>query len=395
MRRQVGARRSIGRAGMFSATAVGVVALLMVAAPDTGTLAVSSRLVAAAADGAGAQHALTATGAPTSTTTSTASSVGSSRLAHAAGAHARSGTAAPSTTTSTSSDGASRRGSGSTAAPEKVYGTQPGSGSTSTTLSANASACQGTTPLGLPGTWNCTFDDEFNGTSLNTNTWVPQETASSGYVNGATACYVNSPDTISVSGGYLNLTARQVAPFSCPDGSNTFTTSYEAGMVSTSGLFDQTYGAYEVNAKLPASVIQGLQETFWLYPQTLTYGPWPDSGEIDFAEYYSDFPGLDVPYIHYSQSSTDLNATSYSCVINQNAFNTYGVDWTPTSLTVLYNGTPCLVDTPSTGSEPFDQPFFIALTQALGVGTNAFTPGVTELPATTQIDWVRAWEPAS
>ena len=50
---------------------------------------------------------------------------------------------------------------------------------------------------------------------------------------------------------------------------------------------------------------------------------------------------------------------------------------------------------PSTGSEPFDQPFFIALTQALGVGTNHFTPGTTELPATTQIDWVRAWAPAS
>ena len=40
-----------------------------------------------------------------------------------------------------------------------------------------APACQGTTPLGLPGTWNCTFDDEFNGTTLNTNNWVPQETA--------------------------------------------------------------------------------------------------------------------------------------------------------------------------------------------------------------------------
>jgi beta-glucanase (GH16 family) len=303
-----------------------------------------------------------------------------------------SGTSAPSRTTSTAGQaGGSQSG---TAAPEKVYGKQPGSGS-STTITATASACQGTTPLGVPGTWNCSFDDEFNGTTLNTNNWVPQQTGASGYVNGATACYVDSPDTISVAGGYLNLTALQVAPFTCQDGSNSFSTSYEAGMVSTSGLFDQTYGTYEVNAKLPPSVIQGLQETFWLYPQTLTYGAWPASGEIDFAEFYSQFPGLDVPYIHYSQSSTDLNATAYDCVINQNAFNTYGVDWTPTSITVLYNGTPCLVDTPSTGSEPFNQPFFIALTQALGVGTNAFTPGVTELPATTQIDWVRAWQPAT
>jgi len=268
---------------------------------------------------------------------------------------------------------------------------------TTTTEPSGASdpTCQGSNPLGLPGSWDCTFDDEFNGTSLNTNNWTPQVTAASGYVNGATACYADSPNTISVGGGYLSLTALQVAPFTCQDGSNSFTTSYEAGMVSTSGLFDQTYGAFEVNAKLPPSVVEGLQETMWLYPQTLTYGAWPDSGEIDFAEFYSEFPGLDVPYIHYADSSTDPNVTSYDCLINQDAFNTYGVDWTPTSITVLYNGQPCLVDTPSTGGEPFNQPFFIALTQALGVGTNAFTPETTQLPATTEIDWVRAWAPAS
>jgi hypothetical protein len=35
----------------------------------------------------------------------------------------------------------------------------------------------------------------------------------------------------------------------------------------------------------------------------------------------------------------------------------------------------------------------IALTQALGVGTNAFS-AATALPATTQVDWVRAWSPS-
>jgi beta-glucanase (GH16 family) len=311
-------------------------------------------------------------------------------------------------TTSTGSNGSGFRSrAGADAGPSGAATTAGrAGGATSTSNSGLAAplavaaqspvpACQGTTPLGLPGGWTCTFDDEFNGTSLNTNVWVPQETAASGYLNGASACYVNSPDTISVSGGYLNLSVRQVDPFTCPDGSNSFTTSYEAGMVSTYGLFDQTYGAFEVSAKLPPAEIAGLQETFWLYPQNLTYGAWPASGEIDFAEFYSDFPGLDVPYIHYSQSSTDPNATAYDCLINQDAFNTYGVEWTPTSITVLYNGQPCLVDTPSTGSQPFDQPFFIALTQALGVGSDAFLPGTTPLPDTTEVDWVRAWTPAA
>jgi beta-glucanase (GH16 family) len=368
---------------MFSATAAAVVALLVVAAPDTGTLARSSRLAAGPETLAGTPSA------PVPAPASPVPPAGASRLAPESPSGTQPAPTAATTTTSVLA-GAPALAAG----PEKIYGRQPAATPPAPT-SEVASGCQGTTPLGLPGTWNCTFDDEFNGTTLNTNNWVPQVTASSGFVNGATACYVDNPGTISVSGGDLNLTAQQVAPFTCPDGSNSFTTSYEAGMVSTSGLFDQTYGAFEVSAKLPPSVVEGLQETMWLYPQNLTYGAWPASGEIDFAEFYSEFPGLDVPYIHYSQSSTDPNVTSFDCLIDQDSFNTYGVDWTPTAITVLYNGQPCLVDHPSTGSQPFDQPFFIALTQALGVGTNAFAPGVTELPATTQIDWVRAWSPAS
>jgi hypothetical protein len=47
---------------------------------------------------------------------------------------------------------------------------------------------------------------------------------------------------------------------------------------------------------------------------------------------------------------------------------------------------------PETQPEPFNQPFFINLTQALGIGTNNFIPGVTPLPATTEIQYVRVWQ---
>jgi beta-glucanase (GH16 family) len=261
-------------------------------------------------------------------------------------------------------------------------------GATTTTPPPN---CQDTNPLGMPGNWSCTFDDEFNGSSLDTSVWVPQLTASSGFIAGPD-CYVDTPQTISVSGGYLNLSVVPDPNFKCV---GKYTSNYLAGMVSTTGKFTQTYGAFEVNAKLPAATVGGLQETFWLYHQTNNYGPGAASGEIDFAEFYSAYPTLDIPAIHYSKSSTDPNATTYKCAITPNQFNTYGVDWTPTSITILYNGQVCLVDHPTTGSVPFDKPFFIALTQALGlVGVNALT-AKTPLPATTQVDWVRAWAPAS
>jgi len=170
-------------------------------------------------------------------------------------------------------------------------------------------------------------------------------------------CYVDNPSTISESGGYLDLSVvQEAAPVSCADG---YSTPFEAGMVSTYGKFNQTYGAFEVNAELPASVAKGLQETFWLYPQTLTYGAWPHSGETDFAEFYSQYPTLDVPYIHYTEAASgDPNVTAYNCTINQGQFNTYGMDWQPGTLTIYLNGNVCLVDHPNPAAplaspEPF------------------------------------------
>jgi beta-glucanase (GH16 family) len=253
------------------------------------------------------------------------------------------------------------------------------------------------------GVWQCSFDDEFSGTTLNGQNWVAQQTVNSGFTTGAgsaVACYVNRPNNVSEAGGHLNLTVRKEAqPFSCPSPVGSFATQYTAGMVSTYRLFTQSYGLFEVSAKLPAVTVRGLQETLWLWPANdIKYGAWPRSGEIDFAEFYSQYPTLDVPYIHYNAAKPDPNVTSYNCTIaDESQFHTYGVQWTSSSITVLYDGKTCLVDrwmpaAPLVSPAPFNQPFLIALTQALGVSTNSFVPGTTPLPATTQIDWVRVWK---
>ena len=62
-------------------------------------------------------------------------------------------------------------------------------------------------------------------------------------------CYVNNPNTISVSGGYLNLSGSRCRPFRLRRAATR--SPYQAGMVTTRSLFTQTYGAFEVNAKLP------------------------------------------------------------------------------------------------------------------------------------------------
>lgn len=143
----------------------------------------------------------------------------------------------------------------------------------------------------------------------------------------------------------------------------------------------------------------------WLYPEDQTlYGPWPDSGEIDLGEFYSDYPADDVPAVHFPGSTNDPNATATNGCTDAGAtaarqFNTYALSWTPTTLTTYFNGEPCTTDvygpyvtSPDAAPQPFNQPFFLAFTQAFGMNSSdTFQPG-TPLPATTKIDWVRVWQ---
>jgi beta-glucanase (GH16 family) len=261
------------------------------------------------------------------------------------------------------------------------------------------------------GTWQCSFDDEFAGTTLDASKWTVQTTAASGFTAGPT-CFVDDTDNISVASGTLNLTVRkEAAPFTCKSSLKNFTTQYTSGSVNGFGKFSQTYGRFEVRAKLPAATVKGLQETLWLWPvNPLKYGRWPGSGEIDFGEFYSSAAGWNIPYIHYNSTTAkgDWNTNSnvftalpapyaqpgMNCRIDQSAFNTYTVIWQPGQITLQVNGNNCIVNNYTasglTGGAPFDQPFFMALTQGLGIGTNAFD-SATPLPATTQVDYVRMW----
>jgi beta-glucanase (GH16 family) len=249
------------------------------------------------------------------------------------------------------------------------------------------------------GTWTCTFDEEFNGTSLDKSRWLPITTAANGRADGP-ACWVDSPNNISVSGGTLNLTVRKEAqPFTCKSPKGDFTAQYTTGQVATYSKFAQTYGRFAVRASFPASTIAGLQSSLWLWPQNnIASGL---TGEIDIAEEYSIGADRAVPYLHYAYDPTTVNAATGTNVVTNNycmvkdvhAFHEYVLEWTPTTMKILFDNKTCMVDHFQTlGASPFNQPFFVTLTQALGVGANSYVPGSTPLPATTRVDWVRAWK---
>lgn len=258
------------------------------------------------------------------------------------------------------------------------------------------------------GRWVCTFDDEFDASTgdanaLHTSWWTPEITATSDAFTtgppGHYVCYVNSPQNISVSGGALHLTVRKATsqPFTC----GPYQTQYTGGMVTTHYGFHQTYGRFEIRALLPQATVAGLDEALWMWPlNDKLYGSWPGSGEIDISETWSQAQTEAVPWIHYNFDPSNVNPSIHTntyhsaCQISPSERNVYAMTWSPGNITVTINGKACLVDNyvPSgelRSPEPFNQPFFILLTQGLDRG--AFNPLTAPLPATLSVDYVRAW----
>ena len=237
--------------------------------------------------------------------------------------------------------------------------------------------------------WDCTFAEDFSGSALDRTTWTAETSMTSGE-GGALACYVDDKSTVSVGGGALQLSVRKASkPLTC-DGQRG---RYAAGSVSTFWRFSQQHGRFEARMRNTATTAPGLQEAFWLWPDVRqSTGTWPAAGEIDVAETYSQHPSLAIPFLHYTADDNGgpvpgLN-TAWDCIAQRGEWNTYTLVWDAERLEVQVNDRTCLVNT--SGDPAFQKSYILALTQGLGSGTNAYAGGAP-MPASMQVDYVRAW----
>jgi beta-glucanase (GH16 family) len=251
-------------------------------------------------------------------------------------------------------------------------------------------------PNGEP--WQCTFADDFGGTALDSAKWQPLTTESTN-LRGDGDCWVGDSKNIAVGDGFLRLTSlREDKAFTCTKADGTTDQSQiSSGSVSSYGRFAQAYGRWDIRARFPEVTLPGSQGALWLTPQSDSYGAWPASGEIDIAEYYSLYPDRVVPYVHYKPSSADTTLTNTRCYVPDPwNFHTYSMTWSAGRIVITIDGVTCVdhkihAANPLSGSQPFDQPFVVNLTQAMGVGMNAPIAG-TPLPLTTEVDYVHVWK---
>jgi beta-glucanase (GH16 family) len=244
--------------------------------------------------------------------------------------------------------------------------------------------------------WECTFDDEFDGDALDRDKWTAGQTAVSGITNGTGGCYRDRPWTVSVGNGALRLHAERLTQqVLCRSPLGDFPTDLVSATVSTRGKFSQTYGRFAFRAKLPSLRVAGAHSTMWLYPDKHTYGAWPLSGEIDVAEWYSVLSDRIFPSLHYVDGLKNV-VTGMDATIDPGRFHTYEVEWTATSMRFSYDGiltyeTNWSPLAPLVGSQPFDKPFNVVLTQAWGGLWNAISDD-TPRKVSMYVDWVRVWK---
>lgn len=258
--------------------------------------------------------------------------------------------------------------------------TQPASGGSTANCGTSITKSDGTQ-------WQCTFQDEFDGTKLS-STWeeIPYGLGDS--------CLYNDPQHVRVANGNLELIATR--------NSNTdycFTQwglRYTGGGIQSQGQFAQKYGRFEIRAKFPKG--DGFWPAFWLLPGDDSY-----DGEIDILESYGgrveqggdvgDFT-LHVPAAGPGPQKTCRISPDYS-----SDYHTYTFEWKQGNMKAYYDGKLCAdfsgLGEPNGTNPPafpatFDKPYHILLNLAV----QPWWPPTssTQLPATMQVDYVRVWK---
>jgi beta-glucanase (GH16 family) len=239
--------------------------------------------------------------------------------------------------------------------------------------------------------WNIVWDDEFNGTSINTNIWTFENGNNNGWGNQELEYYTDSTNNAYVDGnGLLHIVVLQQS-------TNGF--DYTSARMKTEGLYNTpVYGRFQWRAALPSGV--GMWPALWMLGSAYPTVPWPGCGEIDVVENNGATPIWVQGSIHYGTSGEISDTATYDLPGGESTtnFHIYELDWEPDSIQWLVDGV--VYETRSVGA-PFNAPFFFIMNVAVGGnylavdGTN-LTPAQinagTVFPQQMLVDYVRILE---
>ena len=233
--------------------------------------------------------------------------------------------------------------------------------------------CKSTVAPGEDLVWS----DEFNGSSLDTNTWN-YETGNLG-VNNEVEYYTSDAANVSVKDGCLQITALHSPNY------NSSGWNYTSARITTANKYSFKYGKVEMRAKLPGD--QGTWPALWMLGNNINAGTgWPACGEIDIME-MGTVTGLDniLCSLHWGQDVMHQLKVAGSTT----DFHLYSMDWRADHI-AFYIDNQLLYSQANNTSMPFNQNFFFIFNVAVGgnMGGNVINLGSS---STMYVDYVRVY----
>lgn len=246
-------------------------------------------------------------------------------------------------------------------------------------------------PSSIEG-WDLVFEDEFEGTSLNSEKW--NSTYNWGHTHNHRAYCV--AENVSVKDGFLQIKGEASrhpdAPETASNGGNTYSLDYTSGAIDTRGKFGVQYGYIEGRFKAPSQL--GTWPAFW----TLQDG-WPP--EIDILE----IPHARTQhhyYLHYTDpswyasngSAWDHEASfggTHSGPDKSTAFYNYGVEWDASTMNFYFNDSRIASYNRSSEISQTKE-MYIIINLAIGGWAGDDIEVTANNPAYFEADWVRVWK---
>jgi beta-glucanase (GH16 family) len=277
----------------------------------------------------------------------------------------------PGATASATATGSAKAKAKKKASPKPTASHKP----TKTAASSHKAA---SSLLTVPAGWKLTFDPSFSGTQLS-STW---STCYDWVSNPSVGCTNNPtdekewyvPSQVNVSGGTVNLVAKQETTQGVDTSGAAKTYTCRSGMISSKPGFNFTYGLIQISAKLPYG--PGLWPALWL---AATNDQWPP--ELDIMEHWYSEPQMKV-YDHTVGKSYIGGPVPTPANLSA-GFHTYSLLWTKDRVTWYLDGVQVYT---TTDHVPQQEMYFIANVADDSTATGACT-------GTMQIQSVKVYQP--
>jgi len=229
---------------------------------------------------------------------------------------------------------------------------------------AGGALAQGAVPPG----WTLVWSDEFDGTALDPGRWRAENAA---LVKNNEQQYY-SPANVTVADGLLTILAERRFQGGRP---------YTSGLIETRNRFSQSFGRFEVRAKLPRT--RGLWPAIWMLPQA---GGWPP--EIDIMELLGHQPHTVHMSHHWgTPQAVQTQSDSFTGPDFSADFHVFAVEWFPERIDYFVDG---VLRARHTVSVPRDAMYLIINT-AVGGNWPGFPDDTTILPQTMLVDYARVY----